>query len=165
MTLEQVKQLLDDVSPYLNPSVEVDAEHEQVKRFIKAYKDVTGKTVGTGTCKNCILDAYFEWKIKTDKELIFLTMERKYKLKDNSVVGFNNGHYTNANITDEVSLEMVKDNPKRAKNFVNADELLEDLGKLTDDVQKEATKEVKKSVPVAETPKPRAKKRGRKGNK
>jgi len=43
------------------------------------------------------------------------------------LVHFNQSHYTNANITDEVSLTMVMANRNQAKSFVNGEELLADL--------------------------------------
>lgn len=51
-------------------------------------------------------------------------MERKFKLRPNALVAFNNSHYTNANITDEISLEMVKANRNQSRSFVNGEELL-----------------------------------------
>ncbi len=168
MTFEQVVELLEEVKPHFKPNVEVDKENEYVKKFIKAYKVLTGKTVGAGKCKNCVLDAYFELKLKTDKQLKFMTMERKYKLKDNRVVGFKNSHYTNANITDAIALDMVKANANHSRSFVNGSELLKDLEASnkpkkavkeygTDNTYPKAAKEVK--LPSNE---PKPKKRGRK---
>tara|TARA_R110000868_G_scaffold21064_4_gene88022 strand:- start:1664 stop:2161 length:498 start_codon:yes stop_codon:yes gene_type:complete len=130
MTAHELKDLLDEVSPYLKPSIEVDKDNEVVKRFIKAYKEITGKTTGAGNCKNCVLDAFFEMRIKTKEQIEFITMEKKYKLKSTRVVGFNNSHYTLANITDEVSLQMVAFNRNHSNSFENGNELLADLDGL-----------------------------------
>ena len=57
----------------------------------------------------------------------FITMERKYKLKPNALVYFNHAHYTVANITDNVAIEMVKANSGHSRSFVNGEALLAEL--------------------------------------
>lgn len=101
------------------------------------------------------MDAYFGWKILTDKELIFLTMERKYKLKETRLVGFKNSHYTNANITDEIALDMVKFNRNHSNSFENGKELLEEFDAITYD----SDNTYPKAVAELETPTPIRKKR------
>ena len=152
MTAQDITDLLNEAQPFIViPKGDIDKDNEVVRRFINTYREVTGKTLGEGNCKNCILDAFFEWKHKTEKQLIFMTMERKYKLKETRVVGFNNGHYTNANITDVIAFSMVAFNRNHSASFVNGKELLSDYDKsqkveepkievkserLTDDVNK-----------------------------
>lgn len=159
MTPQDIKDVLDEVAPYLKPSIEVDKTNEVVKRFIKIYKQVTGKTTGAGQCKNCVVDAYFELKMKTDKELEFMTMERKYKLKESSVVGFNNSHYTNANITDEVALAMIEQNRNHAKSFVNSEALLADFDAAKVDSEIGSVSESGDNIYVNPQPKKRGRKR------
>lgn len=131
MTPQDIKELLDEVKPHIDPSKEVDKENPAIKKFIRTYKEVTGKTLGTGNCKNCILDAFMEWKLLTEEQLKFLTMERKYKIKDNALIYANHKHYSKANITDEISLELVKANPAHARSYENGDELLADAKKAS----------------------------------
>ena len=128
MTPTEIKELLNEVSPLIVvPKGQIDKAHPVVVRFLAMYKELTGKKVGEGTCHNCILDALFELKSLNEQQLILITMERKFKLRPNALVAFNNSHYTNANITDEISLEMVKANRNQARSFVNGEELLSAL--------------------------------------
>lgn len=154
MTTQEIKQLIEEVKPHLDPSKEIDKSNDVIQQFIKAYKKVTGKTLGAGNCKNCIMDAFFEWKTMSEKQLEFLTMERKYKIKETRVVGFNNGHYTKANITDEIALEMVAFNRNHANSFDNGDELLADFDEMN--------KPKKEGVTPIQTIEGASKKRGRK---
>ena len=125
MTPTEIKELLNEVSPLIVvPKGQIDKGNPAVVRFLAMYKELTGKKVGEGTCHNCILDALFELKSLNEDQLKFITMERKFKLRPNALVAFNNSHYTNANITDEVSLEMVKANRNQSRSFVNGEELL-----------------------------------------
>jgi hypothetical protein len=128
MTPTEIKELLNEVSPLIVvPKGHIDKGNATVIRFLAMYKELTGKRVGEGTCHNCILDAFFELKSLNEDQLKIITMERKYKLRPNALVHFNQSHYTNANITDEVSLTMVMANRNQAKSFVNGEELLADL--------------------------------------
>ena len=125
MTPNEIKELLNEVSPLIVvPKGQIDKAHPTVVRFLAMYKELTGKKVGEGTCQNCVLDAFFELKSLNEDQLKFITMERKFKLRPNALVAFNNSHYTNANITDEISLEMVKANRNQSRSFVNGEELL-----------------------------------------
>jgi hypothetical protein len=128
MKMHELQKLLKEVGPLIVvPKGEIDREHPKVKEFLAAHRKLTGKRVGEGNCKSCILDAYFELKSLTEEQLKFITMERKFKLKENALVLFNHAHYTNHNITDEVALEMVKFNRGHAKSFENGEELLAEL--------------------------------------
>lgn len=125
MTPTEIKELLNEVSPLIVvPKGHIDKAHPTVVRFLAMYKELTGKKVGEGTCQNCVLDAFFELKSLNEDQLKFITMERKFKLRPNALVAFNNSHYTNANITDEVALAMVTANRNQARSFVNGEELL-----------------------------------------
>ena len=75
-------------------------------------------------CSYCINKAY--------QKLTNLTIQRfnemkdqKYKLKENQVVYFQHAHYTNANITDEIALEMVRANKANADLFETTPEVKE----------------------------------------
>jgi hypothetical protein len=165
MNTQELKDLLDEVAPYLKPSIEVDKDNEVVKLFIKAYKEVTGKVTGAGQCKNCVLDAFFELKMKTEEQLIFMTMEKKYKLKASRVVGFDNSHYTLANITDEIALAMVSFNINHANSFENGDELLADYNATQVVEEIGSVSESGENIYAkaqAQAPKQQPKKRGRK---
>jgi hypothetical protein len=74
-----------------------------------------------------------------------MTMERKYKLKPNALVYFNHAHYTVANITDDVAVEMVKANSGHSRSFVNGEALLAEL----DGVEKPKGKRGRKAKAVA----------------
>jgi len=125
MTPQEITDLLNEVSQFIVvPKGQIDKTNEVVIRFIAVYKELKGKTLGEGSCVNCILDGFFELKALNEQQLKFLTMERKYKLKATRVVGFNQSHYTTANITDEIALEMVASNRAHAASFDNGDELL-----------------------------------------
>ncbi len=143
MTPHELQELLTEVGPLIVvPKGQIDREHPTVKRFLDVYRKLKGKRVGDGTCQNCILDAYFELKSLTENQLKFITMERRFKLNENALVYFKHAHYTTANITDEVALEMVKANRGHARSFENGDALLAEL---------DAPKEPKE--PKAEKPK------------
>ena len=149
-----VKELKDKLEGY-RPSIlvsgkEIDKNDENVKEFIEVYYEITGKRVGEGTCRNCIFDAYMELSMKTDKQLKQLVMPSKYKMREGRVVVFNNTDYTNANMTDEVALEMVGFNVKHAGNFINGDELLSDYKPKKKAKAKNAVLEVEGSVKIDE---------------
>lgn len=125
MTPSEIKELLAEVSPLIVvPRGQIDRGNDTVVRFLAMHRALTGKKVGEGTCQNCILDAFFEMKSMNENQLKIMTMERKYKLKSNALVYFNQSHYTNVNITDDVALEMVTANRGTARSFENGDELL-----------------------------------------
>lgn len=125
MTPTEIKQLLAEVSPLIVvPKGQIDKGNPIVVKFLAMHRELTGKKVGEGTCQNCILDAFFELKSLNEQQLTIITMERKYKLRPNALVAFNNSHYTNANITDEIALEMVTANRNQSRSFLNGDALL-----------------------------------------
>lgn len=125
MTPLELKELLEEVSPLIVvPKGQIDKEHPTVVKFLAVHKKLTGKKVGQGTCQSCILDALFELKGLTETQLKLMTMDRKYKLKLNALVYFNHAHYTVANITDNVAIEMVKANSGHSRSFVNGEALL-----------------------------------------
>jgi hypothetical protein len=128
MTPLELKELLEEVSPLIVvPKGQIDKAHPTVVKFLAVHKKLTGKKVGQGTCQSCILDALFELKGLTETQLKLMTMERKYKLKPNALVYFNHAHYTVANITDNVAIEMVKANSGHSRSFVNGEDLLAEL--------------------------------------
>jgi len=125
MTPNEITELLNEVSPFIVvPKGQIDKSNPVVIRFLEMHHALTGKRVGEGTCQNCILDALFEIKSLNKHQLNILTMEHKFKLRPNALVFFQNSHYTNANITDEIALEMVIANRNQSRSFVNGEELL-----------------------------------------
>lgn len=125
MTPTEITALLNEVSPLIVvPKGQIDKTNPVVIKFLEMHHALTGKKVGEGTCHNCILDALFEIKALNETQLNILTMERKFKLRTNALVYFNQSHYTNANITDDISLEMVKANRNQSRSFENGEELL-----------------------------------------
>lgn len=147
MEVQELKAMLEGFRPSIVVSgKEIDKSDENVQAFIELYHKLTGKRVGEGSCRNCIFDAYMELSIKTDKQLKQIVMPSKYKMRDGRVVIFNNTDYTNANMTDEVALQMVAFNVKHAGNFLNPDELLEDFSSKSKPKAKEKVIEVEKEV-------------------
>jgi hypothetical protein len=147
MNVQELKDKLEGYRPSILVSgKEIDKNDENVKDFIELYYQLTGNRVGEGTCRNCIFDAYMELSIKTEKQLKQLVMPSKYKMREGRVVVFNNTDYTNANMTDEVALEMVGFNVKHAGNFINGDELLGDYKPKKKTKAKEVVSEVESSV-------------------
>lgn len=125
MEAQELKEKLDSFQPFIVVhGKEIDKSNEKVKEFIELYYQLTGKRVGEGTCRNCIFDAYMELAVKTKDQLKRLVMPSKFKLRSGRVVVFNNTDYTNANITDEVVMQMIAFNRKHAGNFENPDEVL-----------------------------------------
>jgi hypothetical protein len=152
MSVQELKQKLEGYRPSILVSgKEIDKNDENVKDFIELYRQLTGKVVGEGSCRNCIFDAYMELSMKTDKQLKQLVMPSKYKMREGRVVVFNNTDYTNANMTDEVALEMVGFNVKHAGNFINGDELLSDYKPKKKVESKKEVSEVEIDVDVVET--------------
>lgn len=146
MTPLELKALLEEVSPLVVvPKGQIDRQHPTVVKFLQVHFQLTGKKVGVGTCHNCVLDALFELKGLTETQLKLMTMERKHKLKPNALVYFNHAHYTVANITDDVAIEMVKANSGHSRSFVNSDALLAEL----DGVEKPKGKRGRKAKVVA----------------
>jgi hypothetical protein len=146
MTPLELKALLEEVSPLVVvPKGQIDRQHPTVVKFLQVHFQLTGKKVGQGTCQSCILDALFELKGLTETQLKLMTMERKYKLKPNALVYFNHAHYTVANITDDVAIEMVKANSGHSRSFVNGEALLAEL----DGVEKTKSKRGRKPKEVA----------------
>ena len=145
MTPLELKALLEEVSPLVVvPKGQIDRQHPTVVKFLQVHFQLTGKKVGQGTCQSCILDALFELKGLTETQLKLMTMERKYKLKPNALVYFNHAHYTVANITDDVAIEMVKANSGHSRSFVNGEALLAEL----DGVEKTKSKRGRKAKAV-----------------
>lgn len=73
-------------------------------------------------CGYCINKAYVKLTNLTHQRFTEMK-DQKYKLKDGIVVYYQHTHFTNANITDDVAEQMVKDNPANADNFVTAPEV------------------------------------------
>lgn len=127
---------------------QIDKKHPLILEFIALYKKLTGKTVGQGNCRNCIIDAFFELNqvVKTPNKLEAMT--GKHKLK--RMFDFGHRHYTNANMTDELAVKMVRENRRIAAYFENPDALLAEadsvaLGKAPE-VPKPTTKVVKQTA-------------------
>jgi len=136
MKVSELKDKLGEFRPFIVVSgKEIDKGHEKVQEFIELYHQLTGKRVGQGTCRNCILDAYVEISMKNAKQLKQLTMKSKYELKKGRVVVFQNTDYTSANMTDEVALKMIAFSSKHAGNFVNGGELLDAYNEITKEVE------------------------------
>lgn len=127
MTEKEFKSYLEEIKPHIVISGGyADKSKQEVKDFIKFYKKLTGKIIGEGTCKDCILDAYFHLSLLTQKQIEIMLSQRKYKLKQTKVVFFKGSHYTQANVTDAIAFEMVAFNRSNAANFENPDQLLQD---------------------------------------
>lgn len=127
MTEKEFNDYINKVMPFINvPKGHIDKANESVISFINFYQKLTGKKVGEGSCKDCILDALFELKTLTPNQLKNLLMEKNYILKKTKVVGFKGSHYTNANITDAVAFDMVTFSRSNAANFENGEQLLKD---------------------------------------
>jgi len=128
MTEKEFKEYLNSIHKFINVAKgAINKESKEVQDFINFYSKLTGKKVGEGSCKDCILDAYFELSTKTPNQLKILLMEKTYKLKKNKVVGFGGSHYTNDNITDEKAFEMIASNRSNAGHFENGEQLLKDF--------------------------------------
>lgn len=123
--MEDVKKILDKASPFIVvPRGKIDKSNPVVIEFIAFYEKVTGKKTGQGTCRDCILDAFFELKRMSETQLNILTMDRKFLLKKGKLVFWNNNHYTNANMTDAIAFAMIDSNRRNAAPFENPDALL-----------------------------------------
>lgn len=152
MEVQELQAKLEEFRPFIVLSgKEIDKGHEKVKEFIELNYKLTGKRVGEGTCKNCIFDAYMELSIKTDEQLKRLIMPSKFKMKEGRVVIFNNTDYTNANMTDEIAMQMVAFNVKHAGNFLNPDEVLKAFAESRKSKPKKAVKEVEKEADISKT--------------
>lgn len=128
MTEKEFKEYLNSIHKFINVAKgAINKESKEVQDFINFYSKLTGKKVGEGSCKDCILDAYFELSTKTPNQLKILLMEKTYKLKKNKVVGFGGSHYTNDNITDEVAFKMITQSRSNAGHFENGEQLLNDF--------------------------------------
>lgn len=128
MTEQEFKDYLKSIHSFINVAKgAINKESKEVQDFISFYTKLTGKKVGEGSCKDCILDAYFELSTKTPNQLKILLMEKSYSLKKNKVVGFGGSHYTKDNMTDAVAFEMVRSNRSNAAHFENPEQLLKDF--------------------------------------
>lgn len=126
MEVQVLKVELERFRPHIVVSKrEIDRNSPEVVEFIELYYKLTGKRVGEGKCRNCILDAYMELSLKNEKQLKRLLMPSKFKLKEGRVVVFNNTDYTNANMTDDVAMKMIEFSAKHAGNFVNPKEVMD----------------------------------------
>lgn len=68
-------------------------------------------------CYSCRIRAYQELTNLTQERLNIMA-HQKYTFKDpNSVIYFNHGHVTPANLTDDLAVEMVKASAKNAELF------------------------------------------------
>ncbi len=132
MTEQEFKDYLKSIHSFINVAKgAINKESKEVQDFISFYTKLTGKKVGEGSCKDCILDAYFELSTKTPNQLKILLMEKSYSLKKNKVVGFGGSHYTKDNMTDAVAFEMVRSNRSNAAHFENPEQLLKDYDAAT----------------------------------
>ena len=142
MEVQELKDKLDGFQPFIVVhGKEIDKSNEKVKEFIELYYKLTGKRVGEGTCRNCIFDAYMELSIKTKEQLKRLIMPCKFKMKEGRVVIFNNTDYTNANMTDEIAMQMVAFNVKHAGNFLDPEAVLKAFAESRKSKTKKAVKE------------------------
>lgn len=147
MEVQELQAKLEEFRPFIVVSgKEIDKDNEKVKEFIELNYKLTGKRVGEGTCKNCIFDAYMEMAIKTKDQLKRLVMPSKFKMKEGRVVIFNNTDYTNANMTDEVAMQMVAFNSKHAGNFLDPEAVLKAFAESRKGKPKKEVKEVEKEV-------------------
>lgn len=187
MSEKEFNDFINKVIPFINvPKGQIDKTNENVIEFVSFYKKLTGKIIGEGSCKDCILDALFELKTLTPNQLKNLLMEKTYKLKPSNnggqrLVGFGGDHYNNGNITDEIAFKMVEAKRSNAANFENQEQLLADYDKSVSvpvnpvvvKEKKEATKatdpaegasDIKVTVKVTEK-EPEKKKQGRPSKK
>jgi hypothetical protein len=85
---------------------------EEIDLIVKTYKEYKGIALRVG-CGACLIDAYFEFKLITP-ETIARMMTRKYRMiKGRGIDLYYNeilpaGYWTDANITDEVAVKLIK---------------------------------------------------------
>ena len=152
MEVQELKDKLDGFQPFIVVhGKEIDKSNEKVKEFIELYYQLTGKRVGDGTCRNCIFDAYMELSIKTKEQLKRLIMPCKFKMKEGRVVIFNNTDYTNANMTDEIAMQMVAFNVKHAGNFLDPEAVLKAFAESKTSKPKKEVKEIEKEPTISKT--------------
>lgn len=97
------------------------------------------------------------------------TTERKFLLKDNIVQYYpaHHCHYTNANLTDEIAIEMLSRSPRMISNFEKYPEnYLELIGKVEEEatVEQVTTEDVATETPTEEV-KEEVRSSGKKGKK
>ena len=98
------------------------------KRLVHSvYLQVTGQ-VKRKDCSTCLVEIYFELK-SINKNQITNIMNKLFKLKDGSVIGFHGlgQDYTNANLTNKAALTILKKNPGCKKYFTQLPHNWEDL--------------------------------------
>ena len=97
-------------------------KHESKEfRFVKQLGYTIGSPITNDKGCRCIerffmlAHAYSRDNEKTN--LKQKQMESKFKFKDSIVLGFGGSHYTNANLTDEKAIEILKSNKANLANF------------------------------------------------
>lgn len=133
-----------------NTSTSSDAE-----RLDRVYLAVFGKRI-VRTCGNCLYDAYIHLKINAKKDL--KNMEERIKcdfvLKAGVILRVENedgsrSHYSNANITDAVARQWLKEHPNTLNYFSSfPDGYLEELAAGKDDAAENAASPVAEEAPA-----------------
>lgn len=126
MIFEDLQEILNKAKPVVVvKGGQIDKDAPEVIAMNDAYFKLKGKKVGVGTCRNCIFDAFFELKQITNEQFNIMNQAKTFKLKRFPIYfGPRHQHYTNANITDDIAIEMVKHNRVNAANFENPEAVL-----------------------------------------
>lgn len=123
-------------------------DREKSARFETLYMSVTGKRISG--CSNCKADAFIEL-MSMEPTQIKSIMSRKFKLRNGVLLyDFNNSSYnaTNKNLTDELALHHLRQDPNKIKFFeVYPENWKEMIGKQVESIE---TQEVEESQEGAE---------------
>lgn len=82
------------------------------------YKEVVGKEIFLDSCKGCIAEALeMIRKHRNKKNTTMVQNNCKYRLHKDVLIKFENGHYNNNNLTDDIAAKILERHPGHAKNF------------------------------------------------
>lgn len=108
-----IKDRLEKLKAGIDKSVPLSLSDKSL--ISNYYERITGKIFNRTSCGQCYRDAFIEMYIFYKKN--GLKVMQKYIMKRGPVIHFKGNVYTRVNITDDLSIEILRDAPARIKFF------------------------------------------------
>jgi len=113
---QEIKEVL-----LLEPTKSIWRNNHGSKEFKRAVKigSLVGNPINKSKNCGCIEDLFIVLRLMSRDKIKFkqIQMENKFKLKEGQLVTFAGSHITNANLTDERAISLLKDRPIRISMF------------------------------------------------
>ena len=152
MTLEEAQAELNELRGLAQNKQDLSFLKERISDL---YWQVCHKTLRKCNCKNVLQDALFEIYAKLKNKDTMANINSNARLVNGVVLQWENKHYTNANLTDEVAQAFLAKFPQRKDWFA----ILPETPKKSEEIAPKEVESESKSVAAPKKKKPSKKRK------